>query len=264
MPHQYAPEPAILPQPYPPTVDARIFAFSKFTSQQGGPALMVSASAEGVIDKMPVSFAIPSHAAICLHLANQAHIKSASVNLGELVVKCPKSNQVASDKIGWLYNFFEQRFLNIVFSFTALEAFANQTVPDDFVFSKLRQDKKSTESFDKDQIERNLSLDIKLSEVLPKITGIKFEKGTSLWNQYSKLKAIRDRIVHIKSVDMGIKDRKITSVWAEILEGRNTDYSLVAHRVIQHFPVKHDKSSSPVAQGRDLWIQTFPFNRPKK
>jgi hypothetical protein len=110
MPHQFAPEPVILPQPYPPTVDARIYAFSKFTSQQGGPGLMVSASAEGEIEKMLVSFAIPSHAAICLHLANQAHIKSASVNLGELVVKSPKSNQVASDKIGWLYNFFEQRF----------------------------------------------------------------------------------------------------------------------------------------------------------
>ena len=257
--HKILPEPKILPQIHPPYIDARIYAFNKFTSKDGQPSLMVSASADGKIDNASVSFAIPSHPAICLHVANQAHTKSSSVDLSSLVINSKNSHQIASDKIGWLYNFFEQRFLNIVFSFTALEAFANQTIPDDYIFTKMRQDRRCNEVFNKEQIERHFSLDIKLAEVLPEITGIKFEKSTKLWGDYAKLKSVRDRIVHVKSVDLGIKDKDSQSVWAVLLDDKDIDFSMVAHKVIKHFPIKHDPSSSPVAQGRDCWIRTFPF-----
>lgn len=257
--HNVSPEPMILPQIHPPYVDARIYAFNKFISKDGQPPLIVSASADGRIGNASVSFAIPSHPAICLHVANQAHIKSSSVDLSSLVVKSKNSHQVASDKIGWLYNFFEQRFLNIVFSFTALEAFANQNIPDDYSFCRIRQDKRCNELYNKEQIERNLSLDIKLSEVLPEITDIKFDKGTKLWSDYAKLKSVRDRIIHVKSIDLGIKGKNSRSVWAELIEDKDVDFSMVAHKVIKHFPIKHDPSSSPVAQGRDCWIRTFPF-----
>lgn len=256
-------EPQILAQSYPPQIDARIYAFSKFVSDKGHAPLLMSASAEGKVDGSKVSFAIPSHAAICLHLANQGHIKSNSLILTDLLLKSKDTIQVKSDKIGNLYNFFEQRFLNIVFSYTALEAYSNQIIPDDYEFTRLRQDKKCTESFDKIQIERNVSLDTKLSHVLPEITGKTFPKGSSIWNEYSKLKEIRDRIIHVKSIDLGIKELKAKSIWADLLDHKSIDYSIVAHKIIKHFQIKHDPSSSPVAKGRDLWINTFPFNRPK-
>lgn len=257
-----SPEPQVLPQIYPAQIDARIYAFDRFVSKQDAPALMVSASAEGKINGKKVVFAIPSHAAICLHLANQGHIKARSLDLDGLLVKADHSMQVRSDMIGHFYNFFEQRFLNIVFSYTALEAYSNQIIPDDYEYSRTRQDGKCTEIFDKVQIERNLPLETKLADILPEITGSKFAKGSSLWNDYAKLKRSRDRIIHVKSLDLGIKDAKAGNIWAELLDHKDIDFSIIAHKIIKHFQVKYDPSLSPVAKGRDLWINTFPFNRP--
>jgi hypothetical protein len=39
---------------------------------------------------------------------------------------------------------------------------------------------------------------------------------------------------------------------------------MIAHKVIKHFPIKREPSSSPVAAGRNMWINHFPImGKPK-
>lgn len=252
-------EPQLSVDALPARIEPRLYAFGKFVPKnpEQGWAL-VTASINAKFDKKDVTISVPAHAALCLNIAHTAHKASVTIPVDEVF---KSSSRPTGDSLSLIFDYFEQAFLNIVFAYTALEAFSNQTIPDDFVFSRLRQDKKCNESFSKDQIERNLSLDIKLSEVLPEISGIKFQKGTALWNEYTNLRDIRDRIIHVKSADLGIvlKDAKITSIWAELLTHRKVDFSIVAHKVIKHFSIKHDFSSSPVAAGRDKWVESFPF-----
>lgn len=256
------PEPQISIENLPERIDPRIYAFNRF--EPNDPAkhgkLLATASTNAQLDNQKVTFAVPSHAALCLSIAHAAY-----VNLLEfpLLSFSRKATQITGDNLAVLYDYFENIFVNVVFSHTALEAFVNQSIPDNFVFTRLRQDKKCNESFNKDQVERNLSLDIKLSEVLPEITGIELKKETLLWQEYSKLKAIRDRIVHVKSADLGIKGNKVSSIWADLIAHRATDFSFTAHKLISHFPIKNDHSSSPVAAGRNMWIKHFPHIRPK-
>lgn len=256
-------EPRILVQDAPAHQEPRAYATSVFKSTSGNPndCKLASASSETKIEGKKVVFAVPSHAALCLNLSNEAHKKAQTIEIND-IFQDKSYGRAAEEGLPLLFDLFEQLFLNIVFAYTALEAFANQTIPDDFVFTKLRQDKKCEESHNKEQIERNLSLDIKLSEVLPQITGVKFTKGTALWNEYAKLRDIRDRIIHVKSADLGVKDIKVESIWADLLRRQKIDSSLVAHKVIKHFPQKPD-NSSPVASGRNQWINEFPFTRPK-
>jgi hypothetical protein len=258
--HKLNPETSILVQDVPKNLDPRMYAATFFESSKGAPFdnKMASASCKAKINNTEVTFSVPAHAALCLNVSHNAFKQMQQIPVERLFQKTSYGN-AAEAGLSPLYTWFELMFVNIVFSFTALEAFSNQVTPDTFVFSKLRQDKKCEENYNKKQIERNLSLDVKLTEVLPKLTGTPFTKETKLWSEYSSLRAIRDRIIHVKSADIGIYDADNRSIWDELLDRRNIDSSLVAHKVIKHFPIKND-NHSPVAEGRNRWVSMFPFD----
>lgn len=260
--YTHAAESQILVHNWPlPAPDPRIYAANLFKSAKGDAKdkKLVSAAVVAEFEDKKVFFSAPAHGALCLNLSNQAFRRAQEILRNE-IFKRTSYGLAAEDSLPQLYNLFEQLIANIVFAYTALEAFSNQVVPDDFIFEKIRQDKRCQERYGKDQIERHLSLDIKFSEVIPEITGQEFRKGTTLWNEYASLRDIRDRIIHVKSADLGVKGTNVTSIWADLLKRRKVDSSLVAHRIIKHFPLSHD-DSSPVAVGRNRWISLFPFVR---
>lgn len=236
--------------------DPRVYASDLIEVVSGGYAL-AGASTNAKFAGKEVSFVLPSHAALCLNLSHKAYKEAQQI---------PDTELFQNKSYGWsseegltvLFNLFEQLFLNVIFAYTALETFANEAIPDDYIFTQVRQDKKYSESYDRDQIERNLSLDTKLSELLPQITGVKFSKGGSLWSDYVKLKKIRDRLIHVKTADTGLSGSNQTNIWTDLISQRKIDASLVAHKVIQHFPRVYEPSS-PVAVGINRWVSKFPF-----
>jgi len=253
-------EEQILLQDFPANPDPRIFAATKFKAKKAGmPPKMATASSSVQIEKEKATFPIPAHAALCLNLSNQAFLQLNKIKNDQMFAKT--SYGLSSEGgLPVLFDFFEYSFVNVVFAFTALEAYANQIIPDEFVFSRERQDKKCKEYFDKQQIERHLSLDTKLAEVLPEILQVEFKKGTKLWNDYSALREARDRIIHVKTSDLGIHAPDVKNIWTILFDRRTIDSSLVAHSVIKHFPIKND-NFSPVAAGRNRWVSFFPFKR---
>lgn len=96
-----------------------------------------------------------------------------------------------------IYNLFGYTSGFVMFLFSAIEAFMNRMIPDDFTYSM--SNNRRTEVYDKEQIQKYLSFDTKYSDVLPKITQLDFkkkhpQKHTILWN----LKEFRDDLIHPK------------------------------------------------------------------
>jgi hypothetical protein len=139
------------------------------------------------------------------------------------------------------FSLLQQRMVAIVFAYTALESFANESIPDSYVFKRLRDDKKCTEEYNKLQTE-HLSLDIKLHEVLPPIFGVTSPKGTELWQKYIFIKKLRDRIIHMKSKDKEPSQPKDNTIWGELLNKSHPNFALEAKAVIGYYidtlPVK--------------------------
>ena len=125
----------------------------------------------------------------------------------------------------------------VVFSYTAIEVFANSMIPDDYVFSNPRRDKKCTESYSKDQIERHISLDTKLDKLLPDICNVASPKGTKLWVQYVKIKDLRDRLIHLKSRDWqkSVPANAKNSIWTRVLSEETRHVPAFAFELIWHY-----------------------------
>lgn len=125
----------------------------------------------------------------------------------------------------------------VVFSYSAIEVFANESIPDDFVFERARQDKKYKEVYSKDQIERFLSLTSKLDEVLPTIYSLSSPKGTRIWNDFVWLEKLRDRFIHLKSTDWekSNPDKADDFVWTTLLSKETLQAPSIALQVVNYY-----------------------------
>jgi hypothetical protein len=139
----------------------------------------------------------------------------------------------------------------VIFAYTALEAFANESIPDDYKFERMRGDKKCTELYSKDQIERHLSLDTKLDEVLPVIRSVVTPKGTKTWEMYIWLKNLRDRFIHLKSSDWrkSAPESADEYVWTDLLSDQVLQAPSIALGIIEHYSLPD----------RPRWLKKIPF-----
>lgn len=114
------------------------------------------------------------------------------------------------DAFAWL----ENMMMSVVSAYTAVEAFVNQSIPDDFKFKK---DKAGVvEVFSKIDIERRFPLKEKLSSVLPSALSLTNPVGHKGWNKFCRLEGMRDRIIHMKSKDQNINGDGKGTVWEHL------------------------------------------------
>lgn len=130
-------------------------------------------------------------------------------------------------------NYIERMIESIVLSFSAIEAFANESIPADFVYARHKSSEILVEAANKETIERFLSLDEKLTSVLPEILGCKSPKGTRCWRDYRELKDARDRIIHMKTEDRKSSGPEVDTVWKAII--LSPAPHLAAKTVIDYF-----------------------------
>ncbi len=191
---------------------------------------------KGEITQIPV----PNPSAIYISLARRS-VENTAENLrilGEKIVKRSNNTSAFSNEYEiQFFNELENLIACVVFSHTAIEAFANESIPDDYKFEKMRGDKRCVEIYSKDQIERNLSLDTKLDEILPTLFAVQSPKGTKLWENYAWLKEIRDRFVHLKSTDWkhSTPENADQYVWTNLLSGRVQEGPKIAVELIHHY-----------------------------
>lgn len=123
----------------------------------------------------------------------------------------------------------------IVFAYSALEAFANESIPDTYEYKTQRPDKRCLEIYNKEQVERNVSLDTKLSVILPEVLSVKSPKGSSrVWDDFKQLGDIRDRIIHMKSGDRKSSGPDEKTIWNAIFASVSPPHQ-VAKEVLNFF-----------------------------
>lgn len=127
--------------------------------------------------------------------ANLKHIHQARATL---LVELSKSNANASAILNYSHTYYSVTSVYIIFLFTALEAFINYHIPDDYSYNK--EDNRGVKlTYDKEAIQRNLSFDEKLKDVIPAITGKYFHKEAAhKYDHIYKLLKLRDNIMHTK------------------------------------------------------------------
>lgn len=95
----------------------------------------------------------------------------------------------------------------VISLFTALESFVNYLIPDDYIFKKEIKGKR-IELYNKEQIQRWLTTDEKIKDVLFSITGKNFfQKQTEHTSRIDNLKNLRDELIHVKA-DANLENQK--------------------------------------------------------
>ena len=122
------------------------------------------------------------------------------------------------------------------FSYQALEAFANQLVAEGLTGTMRLERRDGPVDWDAEQIERWVSTEEKLSNVLPTLTSRADPKGTKLWQQVVLLKDIRDATIHLKSQNQYVRGRPDDqTLYFQLLNANPEDFPRWAIAMIRHF-----------------------------
>jgi hypothetical protein len=151
-------------------------------------------------DGQPYMFPIPDLTLIYFTQA-QSNIKDIQVYKNELLTKSAIAKIQTESSTNEFYQFYGAAAAAIIFLSTALESFINQSIPENFIFRQANGQKKCIEEYDHEQIQRFLSTDSKIKNVMPSIYKKDFYKiqNKNTLN-IDSLKRLRDEIIHTKIV----------------------------------------------------------------
>ena len=182
-----------------------------------------------------LSIALPNATALCLSSSKRNWKEAQEIRKKSNIDKSIKE-EVSFCTTTESFDYIERVMESIVMAFTALEAFVNENIPDDYEYQTHRKSKIILEVLDKKAIERWLSLDEKLSIVLPEAKSIDSPKGSKCWQGYRELKTARDRIIHMKKEDRRSSGPDIPTLWHKLFK-INSPY-IQAKEVIDYFVKK--------------------------
>lgn len=184
--------------------------------------------------KRNITVPMPNATAMFLNMSHKFYIQAKEIFTSGKHIKVRGNNlDFISDTAG--IDYLESICASVVFAYSALEAFANEVIPDEHTFKRERQDKKCIETYNKHQIERHLSLDVKLDKILPEIFKAKSPKGKKIWDKYIELKKLRDRIIHLKSIDRKSSRPDKETIWKYLLKKEIPYMAPVAKNLIDYY-----------------------------
>lgn len=148
------------------------------------------------------SFKTPNNISVCLNIGNREYEKAKALYGLLIHPKLAAANKqitFSEAELHVLYDFFEHLQTSLIFIYTAVEAFANIAIPEDFIHEKINN-KKVKETWGKESIERWLPTTEKICDILPKILDVPVPKEETFWKNFKKLEQIRNNIIHQKTV----------------------------------------------------------------
>lgn len=203
------------------------------------------------IGKNDLTMPLPNPTALFLNLSHSSYIQAK--NFFKFLINKDITKIDLRQEEEDLFNGFEYYMASVIFAYTALESFANEIIPDEYKVELLRKDKKCTELYSKNQIERNLTLKTKLSEILPEITSREIPKDKLIWNKFIEMEKIRHDIIHMKSsdrkgLDSNTKKISYDHIWNRLINNiKLEDYSNLSVKIIVLFSGKKPR-----------WLQMYP------
>ena len=151
-------------------------------------------------------------------------------------------------------DYIENVQISIVFAYTALEAFVNLSIPEEYEYKVKNTSKGTHEIYDKKAIERWISLKDKIANILTVVYETKKIESTKCWNKLVLLERHRNAIIHQKSIER-------TEFYKAYFEKEIFDVCKSAEEVIQfffnaHYDKKKTNSLWPWLINKD---KEFPF-----
>ncbi len=167
--------------------------------------------------KKTLSIVLPNATALCISSSRRAWKEAQEIRKRAKIDSSLKAQVTFSSKAE-SFDYLERVMESIVMAFTALEAFVNENIPDDFEYHTHKRSEIILEVMDKKAIERWLSLGEKISNVLPEAKSIESPKGSKCWQAYRDLKGTRDRIIHMKNEDRRSSGPEIPTLWHKLFK----------------------------------------------
>jgi len=188
--------------------------------------------------KKLVTIPVPNGSAILLSASKKSYSRAKALRKKSNIDSSIKRNvEFLSEEDA--FDYLEDTIQSIILSFSAIEAFANEVIPEDFQYAHYRKSKIILETANKQQIERHISLEEKLSQVIPEVLGIPSPKTHKSWSDFKVLKKLRNRIIHMKSQDRKSSGPENDTLWHELIK-LNTPHK-TAFEVIKYFTSKMDR-----------------------
>lgn len=198
--------------------------------------------------KKQVVFALPNATALFLNASRRSWEEAKSIRQRSKIDHSIKSEVTFATR-SESFNYLERVMESVVMAHTALEAFVNEKIPDDFLYHTHRKSPVILETMNKKEIERYLSLDEKLSDVLPECLGIASPKGTRCWEGFVKLKRVRNRIIHMKKEDRRSSGPEIPTLWHALFK---LDAPFRQAKSVCDFFIKNAQNDAP------RWHREYP------
>mgnify|MGYP000140313203 CR=1 FL=1 len=164
--------------------------------------------------KKEFHFPIPNASAMMLNASRRAYRDSLILRRKN---KIDIDNSKGFSSASYAIDYLERVMESVLCAHTALEAFSNEIIPDDYIYNGIDRHKEP-QKMDKLAIERNLSLEIKLDKILPEVLNTKTPKGRMCWESFSKLNKLRNRIIHMKTIDRRSINFEETSIWNALVQ----------------------------------------------
>ncbi|MCB2427690.1 hypothetical protein [Methylophaga pinxianii] len=166
--------------------------------------------------KKQITIPVPNGSAILLSASQKSHSRAKELRAKSKIDSSIKK-EVEFLTEGDAFDFLEDTIQSIILALAAIEAFANEVIPDNFEYAHFRKSKIILETANKQQIERYISLEEKLDQVLPEVLGVKSLKNHRSWSEFKKLKKLRDRIIHMKTQDRKSSGPENDTLWHQLL-----------------------------------------------
>lgn len=99
------------------------------------------------------------------------------------------------------YDFIENIQISLVFGYTALETFANLSIPNNYKYEPGVNHKGIEEVYDKEAVERWIPLRDKISIILTDIYSTIPIKKKKIWNDFMRFEELRNEIIHQKTIN---------------------------------------------------------------
>lgn len=196
--------------------------------------------------KQTLTVTIPNASALFLNIARRAYSEALSIRREHIHSNARRTGISLDDKTAFAY--LESMFEAVICANTAVEAFVNELLPADRTYNRKNRHGE-IEILSKEDIERRASLSEKVGTFLPVAIGIKSPKG--IHRAYSDLQAltkIRDRLIHMKSIDRKSSGPEVDTVWHQLVICESPVDQAMS--VIRYFVPKDDKCPR--------WLTSYP------
>lgn len=198
---------------------------------QAGTRLTV-VSVVQLTQKKQLSIPIPNATATFLNASSRAYECAKALRVAAGIDTTVKSEAFFASQSDAL-DYVERMMESIILAYSAIEAFAIETIPSDFIYSRHKSSQVVLEAANKQTIERKFNTEEKLTAVLPEVLGCASPKGKQGWESFKLLAKTRDRIIHMKTEDRKSSGPEMDTVWKAIV--LTAAPHLTAKAVIDHF-----------------------------